>query len=98
MLKMGNQPNQRSFFLPPFHRFLPFRMGAVQLDLFHTLPDFIPLSFTIRTSDNVQVKVDMRISFQVYAPEMYTKKPVDFYTQVSETRAAVSLLAAVADP
>lgn len=50
-LKMGNQPNQRSFFQSPFHRFLPFRMGAVQLDLFHTLPDFIPGSARVEPSD-----------------------------------------------
>lgn len=83
VLRRGNQANQRAFFLPPFHRFLPFRMGQLQLDLFHTLPDFIPLTFTIRTSDNVQVKVDMRISFQIFDPETYTKKPVDFHTQIS---------------
>ena len=50
---------------------------------FHTVPDVIPLSCAIRTSDNVQVKVDMRISFQVFEPELYTKKPVDFYRQIS---------------
>lgn len=83
VLKMGNQPNQRAFFLPPFHRFLPFKMGALQLDSFHTLPDYVPLAFTIRTSDNVQVKVDMRISFQIFDPARYTTKPVDFYTQIT---------------
>jgi len=83
VLRLGSKPEQRAFFLPPFHRFLPFKMGQIQLDSFHCLPDFIPLSFTIRTSDNVQVKVDMRVSFQVYDPELYTKKPVDFYTQIS---------------
>ena len=83
VLRMGSRPEERSFFLPPFHRFLPFRMGAQTLDIFHTLPDFIPLAFTIRTSDNVQVKVEMRISFQVFEPMLYTKKPVDFYTQIT---------------
>ncbi len=81
---MGSVPAQRSFFLPPFHKVLPFQMGERLLEQFHTLPDVIPLSCTIRTSDNVQVKVDMRISFQVFEPEMYTKKPVDFYRQVSK--------------
>ena len=80
---MGNQPNQRAFFLPPYHSFLKFKMGNLLLDSFHSLPDFIPLSFTIRTSDNVQVKVDMRISFQLFDPQTYTKKPIDFYTQTS---------------
>jgi len=83
VLKMGSVPNQRSFFLPPFHKVLPFSMGERVLEQFHTLPDVIPLQCTIRTSDNVQVKVDMRISFQVFEPEMYTKKPVDFYRQIS---------------
>lgn len=83
VLRRGTEASQRAFFLPPFHRFLPFKMGAVQLDLFHTLPDFIPLAFTIRTSDNVQVRVDMRISFQVFDAVMYTKKPIDFHTQIS---------------
>jgi regulator of protease activity HflC (stomatin/prohibitin superfamily) len=83
VLKMGSNANQRSFFLPPFHKVLPFQMGERVLEQFHTLPDVIPLSCTIRTSDNVQVKVETRISFQVFEPELYTKKPVDFYRQIS---------------
>jgi regulator of protease activity HflC (stomatin/prohibitin superfamily) len=83
VLKMGSNANQRSFFLPPFHKVLPFQMGEKTLEQFHTLPDIIPLSCTIRTSDNVQVKVEMRISFQIFEPELYTKKPVDFYRQIS---------------
>lgn len=43
LLRMGNQPEQRAFFLPPFHKFLPFKMGPLTLDSFHQLPDYIPL-------------------------------------------------------
>jgi len=85
LLKRGcaREAGQRAFFLPPFHQFLIFRMGPRNLEVFHTLPDFIPINFNIRTSDNVQVKVDIRISFQIFDPAQYALKPVDFVTQIS---------------
>ncbi len=39
-------------------------------------------TFVIRTSENVQVRVDLRISFQIYEPEAYVIKPIDFHSQI----------------
>lgn len=83
VLKMGNVRDQRAFFLPPFHRFLPFKLGENRTtEIFHTLPDFIPVNFTIRTSDNVQIQMQIRISFSIFETNMYVCKPIDFYTQI----------------
>lgn len=36
----------------------------------------------IRTSENVQVRLELRISFQVFQPELYVVKPIDFHSQI----------------
>jgi len=88
ILKTGRSEKDRAFFLPPYHRFLPFQMGKdaagadVNYDRFSTLPTYIPSSFVIRTSENVQVRLDLRISFQIFQPEMYVVKPIDFHSQI----------------
>lgn len=88
MLKTGKSEKDRAFFLPPYYTFLKFMMGQdakgheVSYDRFSTLPTYIPNSFTIRTSDNVQVRVDLRISFSIFQPELYVVKPIDFYNQI----------------
>ena len=82
MLKLGKEPGQRAFFLPPYYSFLKFKLGDTEQERFTALPTYIPNEFTVRTSDNVQVRIDLRISFQVFQPEMYAVKPIDFYTQI----------------
>lgn len=82
MLKLGKEASQRAFFLPPYYSFLKFKIGDVEQERFTTLPTYIPNEFTVRTSDNVQVRIDLRISFQVIEPIMYAVKPIDFYTQI----------------
>lgn len=54
----------------------------IAYDRFSTLPTYIPNNFLIRTSDNVQVRVDLRISFSIFQPELYVVKPIDFYNQI----------------
>lgn len=82
MLKLGKEASQRAFFLPPYYSFLKFKLGDTEQERFTTLPTYIPNEFTVRTSDNVQVRIDLRISFQVIEPIMYAVKPIDFYTQI----------------
>lgn len=88
ILKTGRSEKDRAFFLPPYHKFLQFLMGTdekgnqVSYDRFSVLPTYIPSSFVIRTSENVQVRLDLRISFQIYQPELYVIKPIDFHSQI----------------
>lgn len=88
ILKTGRSEKDRAFFLPPYHRFLQFQMGKdaagvdVNYDRFSTLPTYIPSTFVIRTSENVQVRLDLRISFQIFGPEVYVVKPIDFHSQI----------------
>jgi len=88
ILKMGRSEKDRAFFLPPYFKFLQFMMGQddkgnnVAYDRFSSLPTYIPSSFVIRTSENVQVRLDLRISFQIFQPEMYVVKPIDFHSQI----------------
>lgn len=88
ILKTGKNDKDRAFFLPPYFSFLKFMMGKddkgidIAYDRFSTLPTYIPNAFLIRTSDNVQVRVDLRISFAIFQPELYVVKPIDFYNQI----------------
>lgn len=88
ILKTGKSEKDRAFFLPPYFTFLQFQMGKddkgnnVAYDRFSTLPTYIPSTFVIRTSENVQVRLDLRISFQVFQPEFYVVKPIDFHSQI----------------
>jgi len=92
ILKTGRSEKDRAFFLPPYHSFLLFSMGIhtegvnkdkpLTFDRFSILPTYIPSQFVVRTSENVQVKVDLRISFQIFQPELYVVKPIDFHSQI----------------
>jgi len=88
ILKTGKSETARAFFLPPYFTFLQFQMGKddkgnnVSYDRFSTLPTYIPSTFVIRTSENVQVRLDLRISFQIFQPEFYVVKPIDFHSQI----------------
>lgn len=88
ILKTGKNDKDRAFFLPPYYYYLKFHMGKddngseIAYDRFSTLPTYIPNNFLIRTSDNVQVRIDLRISFSIFQPELYVVKPIDFYNQI----------------
>jgi len=88
ILKTGRSEKDRAFFLPPYFTFLQFQMGQdakgnnIAYDRFSTLPTYIPSSFVIRTAENVQVRLELRISFQIFQPEMYVIKPIDFHSQI----------------
>jgi len=88
ILKTGKNEKDRAFFLPPYYTFLKFVLGRddknneVAFDRFSTLPTYIPNNFLIRTADNVVVRLDLRISFSIFQPELYVVKPIDFYNQI----------------
>lgn len=74
----GRIPEERSFFLEPFNEFLIFQCD-VPRRILSTLPTFMSHDFCIRTSDNVQLQLDVRISFQIQNVDIFSANPVDFY-------------------
>ncbi len=54
----GRNENERAFFVRPFYDFLQFNCESVKTIL-STLPTFMSHKFVIRTSDNVQLELDV---------------------------------------
>lgn len=78
----GRKSENRSFFLKPFHQFIKFKVGTVEKFILTTLPTFISHGFVIRTSDNVLLELDLRISYQIYDPLLFGSNPIDFYQHI----------------
>lgn len=76
----GDKPNpaDRAFFLAPFHEFVVFHCD-VDKTILSTLVEFIPHTFTIRTSDNVVLQLDINISYQIKDVKIFAANPIDFY-------------------
>jgi len=68
----------RAFFIRPFYEFLEFNCDTKKTIL-STLPTFMPHKFQIRTQDNVQLELDVRISYEIANVDTFSQNPIDFY-------------------
>ncbi len=79
----GEIPQSRSFFLKPFDTFVEFDMGnhvtSIKLS---KLPQFVSHKFVIRTSDNVLLELDLRISYQIANTMVFGANPINFYQHI----------------
>lgn len=89
----GLKPEQRSFFMKPFHEFVYFfadhennqrseAEGDLQKNglrfILSTLPQYLSHNFMIRTSDNVAMNLDLRISYQIHDLHLFCANPIQF--------------------
>jgi len=74
----GREEKQRAFFLAPFYEFIEFNC-EIKKKLLSTLPTFMSHKFIIRTADNVQLELDVRISYQIQDVPKFAQNPIDFY-------------------
>ena len=81
-IKDGKQADNRSFFLQPFYEFLEFDIGAKKQSILSKLPTFISHQFIIRTSDNVLLELDLRISYQILDPAVFGLNPIPFQSHI----------------
>lgn len=77
----GENSACRSFFLRPYYEMLTFKVEK-EVSILSTLPTFMPHEFAVRTSDNVTLKVFMRISYQIQKVEAFSNHPIDYYEQI----------------
>lgn len=78
----GQNGENRSFFLKPFHSLLGFKIGNEEKTVLSVLPSFIPHKFTIRTNDNVLMVIDLRISYQICSVKTFGSGPIPFYEHI----------------
>ncbi len=78
----GNNPDNRSFFLKPFHSFVEFNIENKTKHILSTLPAIIPYVFVIRTLDNVSLELDIKITYQIFDTLLFGSNPFDFYTHI----------------
>lgn len=89
----GLNHDERSFFMKPFHEFVYFfadhennqrseAEGDLQKNglrfILSTLPQYLSHSFMIRTSDNVGMDLDLRISYQIHDLNLFCANPIQF--------------------
>ncbi len=77
-VKDGQKAEDRSFFLKPFYAFLTFKCDKT-LSILSTLPTFLSHNINIRTSDNVMLVIDLRISYQIKDLYKFSDNPIEFY-------------------
>lgn len=83
MLKSGNKTDEKAFFLPPYHKFMDFKLGDNNIvNVLSILPQYLSNSFTIRTSDNVIIKLDLRVSYRVIETVSFSIKPINFFDHI----------------
>lgn len=78
----GSNPAQRAFFLQPFHAFVSFE-GPSKLTILSKQPRTTPQSFQIRTQDNVILKLDIRTTYRIDHPEVFTRNPIEYQDLIS---------------
>jgi hypothetical protein len=81
-IKDGKQQDNRSFFVAPFFEFLEFDVGTKKQFILSKLPTFISHQFVIRTSDNVLLELDLRISYQILDPSIFGMNPIPFQSHI----------------
>lgn len=81
-IKDGKQQENRSFFVQPFFEFLEFDVGPKKQSILSKLPTFISHQFVIRTSDNVLLELDLRISYQILDPNVFGLNPIPFQSHI----------------
>ena len=89
----GHNPSERSFLMKPFHEFVYFDddetetlrrkvEGALSKNgkkfILSTLPQYLTHNFMIRTSDNVALNLDVRISYQIHDVHLFSANPIQF--------------------
>jgi len=77
----GRHAEDRSFFVRPFYEFVKFNCDT-QKHILSTLPTFMSHNFSIRTSDNVILDIDLRVSFQIQDVDTFSMNPIDFYPYI----------------
>jgi hypothetical protein len=81
-IKDGKQQDNRSFFVHPFYEFLEFDVGPKKQSILSKLPTFISHQFIIRTSDNVLLELDLRVSYQILDPAVFGMNPIPFQSHI----------------
>lgn len=80
-VKNGQRIQDRSFFPKPFETFLFFECETNKT-VVSTLPTFMPHKFSVRTSDNVMLELDMRVSYKFEDVDLFSRNPIDFYLYI----------------
>ena len=78
-VKNGSVKEDRSFFPKPFEEFLTFSCETTKTVL-STLPTFMSHKFNVRTSDNVVIELDTRISYRISDVNKFCTHPIDFFS------------------
>lgn len=82
IVKNGQNPQDRAFFLKPFHEFVMFHCET-EVSILSTLPTFMAHSFQVRTSNNVVLDLDIRICYQIVSVEAFASNPIEnFYPNI----------------
>lgn len=80
----GSKEQNRAFFLKPFYEFIEFEFENQQhKSILSKLPTFISHEFIIRTSDNVLLKLDLRITYQIQNTPLFSSNPLPFYVHLT---------------
>jgi regulator of protease activity HflC (stomatin/prohibitin superfamily) len=80
----GSTEENRAFFLNPFYEFIEFDFEHKnKKQILSKLPTFICHEFIIRTSDNVLLKLDLRITYQIQNTQVFASNPLPFYLHLT---------------
>jgi len=75
----GQNESERAFFLKPFQTLMHFEQDGEHKSTLSILPNFFAHEFDVRTSDNVLLKLEIVISYQIQDAHQFAASPVDFY-------------------
>ena len=78
----GRDANSRAFFIKPFCKFVTFSCDGEHRTILSTLPLFLSHEFNVLTRDNVAMKLDCRVSYQIKNVDTFASNPIEFYTYI----------------
>jgi hypothetical protein len=78
----GRDAKSRAFFIKPFCKFVTFTCDGKDQTILSTLPLFLSHAFNVLTRDNVTMKLDCRVSYQIKNVDTFASNPIEFYTYI----------------
>jgi hypothetical protein len=76
----GRDPESRSFHIQPYCRFVTWMCDGERKHILSTLPSFLSHSFEVFTRDNVNMKLGIRINYEIKNVDTFAANPIEFFS------------------
>jgi regulator of protease activity HflC (stomatin/prohibitin superfamily) len=81
-VRNGKIPSDRSFFIAPYQEFVTFDNLGTKNQILSVLPQFLAHTFVVLTNDNVNLMLEIRISYQIRDVETFTQRAINFFDYI----------------